>query len=250
VTCPWSQLPCHAGRMSILAARVRARPATRGAACDALAPSHARAARDVVESEPQVLLSPQRRQAMRKVADRNARSAARPSRRIGERRFPADIMRLPALFHAALTSLACAALASCSTFDDPARDHGAPGSLRAAIFDRYEQLARSNGLPLPNTGYPVDFSDVVSPFLEPSATLEDAAAVLKEAGFAVLPLPPRPLTGDSMADHDRGLLVASLLVQTRLFWRADLACNMPPTQVMHDVRVAGHAHCWLTTSAL
>jgi hypothetical protein len=127
--------------------------------------------------------------------------------------------------------LACAALAACGTLDDPTRDHGAPGSLRAAVFDHYDELAKANALPHANGPGRADFSAIVGGFVRPGMRLDAVAALLRQNGFEVGALPPRPVTGERWQDDSRHDLFAGLRVANMLIGRSDVDCELAPSSL-------------------
>ena len=161
-------------------------------------------------------------------------------------------MRLALRLLATLVPLACGALSACVTIDDPTRDHGAPGSLRAAVFGRYDELAKAGALPHANGGGRADFSPIVGEFVRPGMRLDEVAALLRQNGFVVGPMPPRALTGERWQDDHRHDLMAGLQVaQWVLVGRVDVDCEIAPaaTQGDGESRV-GELHCWLHTATL
>lgn len=112
-----------------------------------------------------------------------------------------------------LLFVALAALAACAA--DPTADHGAPGSLRAAVFAHYDELVASHALPHANGAGSADFSGVVGPFLPPGTPVADAIALLARNGFVVHASP---------SGHD-GLAAELLVAGWALVGRADVSCT-------------------------
>ena len=161
-------------------------------------------------------------------------------------------MRLALSLRATLVPLACSALAACSSLDDPARDHGAPGSLRAAVFDHYDELAKAKALPRANGAGRADFSETVGAFVRPGMRFDEVAALLKQNGFEVGALPPREATGMPWQDERRHELLAGLQVASWvLVGRADVACELAPSASEGDgEKTVGAVHCWLYVGML
>ncbi len=147
------------------------------------------------------------------------------------------------------TILAGSALAACQSVD-PVADRGGPGTLRAAIFARYDELAHANALPHANGADRVDFSSVVQPFFKSVSSLPDAQALLTQNGFTMQAQPPRAATGDPHVDAYRSFVVGQLMIDNRIVWRADLSCNIAPGTVQHDIRFTATPNCWLSTTSL
>ena len=159
--------------------------------------------------------------------------------------------RLHSLPPATILALACA-VAGCSAASDPTHDHGQPGSLRAAVFAHYDELAAAKALPHANGAGRADFSGVVRPFVQPGMTFDDAAALLKRNGFGVGAMPPRPITGEHWVDASRNDLLAGMQVANWvLVGRADLSCDFTPAAVTGDgAMTVGSVKCLLDVAML
>jgi len=152
---------------------------------------------------------------------------------------------------ATLVSLVCGALTACSALDDPARDRGAPGSLRAAVFDHYDGLVKANDLPHANGAGRADFSATVGVFVRPGMRFDEAAALLKQNGFSVGALPPRPLTGERWQDDSRHTLFAGLRVAKLFIGRSDVDCEFAPAALEGDgAATVGSVRCSLLIATL
>lgn len=137
--------------------------------------------------------------------------------------------------------LLCLALAACATVD-PTHDHGVPGSLRAVVFARYDELAANHALPNPNSPEAADFSDVVAPFLPHGMPMADASALLARNGFGVHPLP------SDAHDAEPPPLAAGLQVANwTLVGRADVNCRLTPSTSGGTLAAA---HCRLYVAML
>lgn len=160
-------------------------------------------------------------------------------------------MRLALPLLATLVPLALGTLTACGTLKDPARDHGAPGSLRAAVFDHYDALAKANALPRANGPDRADFSAIVGAFVQPGMRFDAAAAVLKQNGFEVGVLPPLPVTGERWQDDSRHDLFAGLRVANLLIGRSDVDCELAPSSLDGDGQArVGSVKCALSIAML
>jgi hypothetical protein len=160
-------------------------------------------------------------------------------------------MHLSPRILATLVPLACGVLAACSSLEDSTRDHGAPGSLRAAVFDHYDELVQANDLPPANGAGRADFSATVGVFVRPGMRLDEAAALLKQNGFAVGALPPRPLTGERWQDDSRHTLFAGLRVANLFIGRSDVDCEFAPSALEGDgAATIGSVRCSLLIATL
>ena len=152
---------------------------------------------------------------------------------------------------ATLVPLACAGLTACSALDDPARDRGAPDSLRAAVFDHYDALVKAGDLPRANGPGRADFSATVDAFVRPGMRFDELAALLRQNGFSVGALPPRPLTGERWQDDSRHALFAGLRVANLLIGRSDVDCEFVPAALEGDgAATVGAARCSLVIATL
>ena len=160
-------------------------------------------------------------------------------------------MRLAPRLLATLVPLACGALTACGALDDPARDRGAPDSLRAAVFDRYDELVAAKDLPRANGTGRADFSAIVKPFVRPGMRFDEVAALFRQNGFSVGALPPRPLTGDRWQDDNRHALFAALRVANLFIGRSDVDCEFAPAALDgDDAATVGAVTCSLVIATL